>query len=218
MRSTVKVEMVGKKFGEILVLKENKDRNKHGHITYHCLCSCGNTKNILGASLRQGLTKSCGCAHISKITKHGMDGTPIYRAWTSMRDRCNNPNNYAYAQYGGRGIKVCERWEESFMNFYNDMGERPKGLSLDRIDVNGNYCKENCRWATAKEQQENRRISIFVLIDGDKLTPSQYANTVGLTLSGANKKIRREFKRVGNVFIKESNPAYKEALEKLGKV
>ena len=88
-----------------------------------------------------------------------MDGTSIYRAWTSMRDRCNNPNNYAYARYGGRGIKVCERWEESFMNFYNDIGERPEGTSLDRTDVNGNYCKENCRWADASVQGFNQRKS-----------------------------------------------------------
>lgn len=215
MKNTKKVSMIGLNFGKLKVLSELEERNKNGHILYLCECECGNKKIILGASLRQGLTKSCGCDHIKKIKKHGMDGTPVYRTWVSMRNRCNNPNNSAYPKYGGRGIKVCEKWNNSFDSFYRDMGNRPKGMSIDRIDVNGNYEPNNCRWATCKEQQDNRRNSVFVVIEGVKYTPSEYAELVKLTTSGANKKIRREFKRFGNLFIKESDPAYASVIKSI---
>ena len=210
---------IGDKINRLTVI--GKSFIKNGRAYTPCKCDCGTVKQVREDALKSEERVSCGCFRLERlretISTHGKMGTKSYGTWEGMLQRCNNPNSVGYPDYGGRGITVCKRWL-SFEEFFTDMGERPEGTSLDRIDVNGNYCKENCRWATAKEQQENRRISIFVLIDGDKLTPSQYANMVGLTLSGANKKIRREFKRVGNVFIKESNPAYKEALEKLGKV
>lgn len=215
MKNTKKVNIVGKKFGKLLIESEVELRNKNGHILYLCLCDCGNKKEILGASIRQGLTKSCGCEHISAIKKHGMDGTPIYKTWVGMRNRCNNPKNRAYPEYGGRGIKVCDRWNNSFTDFFLDMGNKPDGHSIDRINVNGNYEPENCRWATSKQQQDNRRNSVCVIVDGIRYAPSDYAKLIGLTVSGANKRMRREFLRIGNIFIKESDPAYSQVLSEI---
>ena len=200
--------MIGLKFGKLEVLSEVKERNKNGHILYLCKCKCGLEKQILGASLRQGLTTSCGCSHKAKVTKHGFEGTRTYKTWIAMKTRCLNENADCYAEYGGRGIAICDRWVNSFENFIEDMGERPINSSIERIDVNGNYEPSNCRWATVREQQENRRNSVFVVINGKKYTPREYSEMVGLTISGANKKMRREFNRIGNVFIKESDPAY----------
>ena len=207
--STKKVSMIGLRFGKLEVLSEVEERNKNGHIL------CGLEKEILGASLRQGLTTSCGCSHKEKITKHGFEGTRTYKTWISMKTRCLNKNADCYAEYGGRGIAICDRWVNSFENFIEDMGERPVNSSIERIDVNGNYEPSNCRWATVREQQENRRNSVFVVINGKKHTPREYSEMVGLTISGANKKMRREFARIGNVFIKESDPAYQDALDNI---
>lgn len=134
-------------------------------------CECGN----LLTGRTDTVPVSCGCVRKVRQSEaakrrppnrrtHGMFGTKVYKSWGSMIQRCGNPNNHAYADYGGRGISVCESWK-TFENFYADMGD-PNGLTIDRIDVNGNYCKENCRWATCNEQMRNTRRSRFLTIDG----------------------------------------------------
>lgn len=126
-----------------------------------CRCECGTEKLVKGQSLKNGDTTSCGCHGKDWCRKHGMEGTSIYNLWVAMRHRCQNPKFAGYSNYGGRGIKVCDRWQV-FAAFYADMGDKPAGKTLDRKDVNGNYEPTNCRWATATEQAHNKRNTIMV--------------------------------------------------------
>lgn len=122
-----------------------------------CRCDCGAEKTVAGNTLRLGDARSCGCLIVDTQTKHGMYGTPTYGSWSRMIARCTNPKSNRYKYYGGRDIKVCERWM-LFVNFYADMGMRPSTKhSIDRIDNDGDYEPRNCRWATAKEQSANKR-------------------------------------------------------------
>jgi hypothetical protein len=122
---------------------------------------------------------------------HGQCGNRTYVAWQSLICRCTNPRQKAWANYGGRGIKVCDRWRTSFLAFLEDMGERPEGMSIDRIDVNGDYTPENCRWATAKEQMRNMRRNNLVTHDGQTRTVAEWAEILGVDPVSLNKRLRR---------------------------
>lgn len=121
--------------------------------------------------------------------KHGMYGTRIHNSWLSMKERCDREKNIAYPRYGGRGIKICKEWYD-FMNFYRDMGERPENTSLDRIDNDGNYCKENCRWATRKEQNNNQRNNIIIEHKGKNITIGEYATLEGIKYGTAYQRVK----------------------------
>lgn len=177
-------DIIGKKFGRLTVIKfSHIDKNKK-HRYFICKCNCGNTKTICSYRLKYGYTKSCGCLRKelgkNMLTTHGMSKIKEYQTWVGIKARCINKKEPAYMNYGGRGIKICDRWKNSFENFYEDMGERPKRKSLDRIDNNGNYCKENCRWATRKEQQRNTRTNIMITYKGKTFCAKEWAEKLNI--------------------------------------
>lgn len=163
--------MIGLRFNRFVVIAELPTRQLRKRV-YQCRCDCGEERNVVGSNLRNGNSASCGCfksdqIHDAKFLHGRCQIDPTYLCWSSMRSRCNDANGHKFSRYGGRGIKVCERWG-SFNAFLADMGERPSRLhTLDRKDNNGNYELSNCRWATAKEQGRNRSTTRMVTAFGE---------------------------------------------------
>lgn len=154
------IDLTNQRFGRWIVLYRGTN-DRDGHIRWVCRCDCGVEKKVTRGSLRNG--RSTGCNKCSKTNfKHGYSRSPTYKVWDSMIQRCYNIENSHHGDYGGRGITVCEEWKVDFSNFIKDMGEKPKNLTLDRIDNNKGYFKENCRWVTMKVQNRNRRDSVKI--------------------------------------------------------
>lgn len=157
----------GERYNKLKIIEEVSGyKQPSGQVKrqFKCICDCGNKVIVRLSHLRSSITKSCGCWKLSvtsdrgkKNKTHGLSKSRTYKSWRMLKERCNNPKTKGYEYYGGRGIRVCDRWLNSFENFYNDMGIRPLGKTIDRINVNGNYEPSNCRWATPSEQTLNQR-------------------------------------------------------------
>jgi len=179
-------DLTGQKFSRLAVIRfAGQTHNKKS--LWYCKCDCGNVSIFSSSGLKSGKTTSCGCFKIDKAKKcnvthgHKSDGksSKTYKTWQSMSSRCQNPNDSNFENYGGRGITVCERWKK-FSNFLEDMGERPEGNTIDRIENNLGYYKDNCRWATDVEQANNRRNNIYLTYGGKTQTISQWERELGM--------------------------------------
>lgn len=178
------IDISGRKFGRLTVLERVAHERKPGLIEtkWRCLCECGAIKDLYSGHIRSGKTQACGCLRLERssiaakklMTTHGLSKTKEHDAWHAMRQRCNNPNNKSYHRYGGRGIKVCKRWEK-FENFFADMGKAPSGGTLGRIDNNGNYEKRNCRWETTMQQGRNKETCVYIEYNGRRQTQTEWA-------------------------------------------
>lgn len=188
-RDTSKKQMVGKKFGTLLVVKELEIRNKHGFIMYEVKCECGKIKKVLGSSLRNGSSRSCNKCY-TLTGSHGMWKSREFKIWTSMKSRCNNSNIPEFKNYGGRGIKVCDEWVNNFKNFYLDMGDS-NGLTLDRIDVNKGYSKDNCRWSNMKLQARNKRNNVVFNVNGNIKCASEICEELNMATSTFYNRLKR---------------------------
>lgn len=203
--------LIGQKFGWLTVI-EYIGNNHNRKAVWKCVCDCGSICNVISINLINSNTKSCGCYKLLRIkesvTKHGESKTRFYKVWLDMKARCFNPNKVRYSHYGGRGIKVCDSWLK-FENFYRDMYESyldhvkiygEKQTTIDRVNVNGNYCPENCKWATYKEQNSNtRKNKPFRAISpiGQEYTANnqaEFANIHNLMRQAINKCLNRRGK------------------------
>lgn len=186
-------DLTGMKFGRLTVISRAKDIiSESGYKTamWNCVCDCGNTKVVRGKCLTGGVTKSCGCyakeAVSARKTKHGDAGTRLYAIWDSMRQRCYNNNNHAYHNYGGRGISVCDEWDD-YQAFKDwalksgyDINACRGACTIDRVDVNRNYSPDNCRWVDMRAQSNNRRKTIFINCFGESHSLKDWASITGI--------------------------------------
>lgn len=178
------IDMTGQRFGRLVVVEMVPER-RGNKLLWRCRCDCGGEKVTAGILLRRGETTSCGCGSVEraramKLT-HGKCSTSAYKCWLSMIQRCENPNHPGFADYGGRGITVCERWRESFESFSADMGARPSAAhEIDRINNDGNYELGNCRWVTRDRQSRNKRNNRWITFNGETLCAKDWARKVGV--------------------------------------
>ena len=192
-------DLTGKKFNRLLVLKRAPNRispSGSHKIMWECQCDCGNITIVNGAKLKNNTTKSCGCKKADNLrkmsTKHGKYHTRLHDAWGNMKKRCYNTKYYEFDNYGGRGITVCDEWKNSFQAFYD--WAMAKGyqddLTIERINVNGNYEPNNCKWATPKEQSNNKRNNIKITYKGKTQNLKQWAEELGLNYKLTHKRIK----------------------------
>lgn len=174
----------GTRFGRLIIAREVDSKRKQRH--FLCRCTCGGEKVVALYQMRSGKTRSCGCLLVDtmrEMKEKRVDGVPsnqhpLYQTWKDMRKRCLNPKCKSFENYGGRGIKVCDRWS-SFAKFVQDMGAKAEGHSLDRIDNNGDYSPSNCKWSTRQDQMSNKRTNRWITYGGETLTSAQWSRRLG---------------------------------------
>lgn len=190
-------DITGRRFGKWIVLSRAGSAMGSGNALWECVCDCGTRRAVKGARLRSGNSSSCGCDVAlrarNQMTTHGQSRTRLYRTYRSMINRCENPKTFAYQDYGGRGIKVCHKWRESFAQFIADMGPRPLGATIERIDNDGGYSASNCKWSTPLEQGQNKRNSRKVSFGGQTLTLRDWAAKTGIPISCLRERHRHRW-------------------------
>lgn len=177
----IREDLIGQKFGRWVVLELSENTISY-HSKWLCKCECGTEKIVRAGSLKKGDSKSCGCLNKEIITKHGMFGTPIYRIWENIIGKCSNPNHRDYKDYGGRGIKICERWNssEGFINFSKDIGERPTDTHrLGRINTNRKFEPSNCKWISSGEHVNNRKNRRELIVDNEAHSLAEWSRISG---------------------------------------
>lgn len=175
------ISLVGNRYGMLTVVK--KAESIKGRTMWLCICDCGKESVVCGQSLKRGLTKSCGCNTYKNRAKTAKNLNPkLYRVWKAMRERCYREKAVSYPMYGGRGISVCEEWKHNYDSFYKWAMENgyKEGLSIDRINTNGNYEPSNCRWATPKEQARNTRKNVMIEINGTLKSLPEWCEDLGI--------------------------------------
>jgi hypothetical protein len=192
-----KIDLNGMTFDRLLVIGEAPSRRTpsgQSIAQWECLCTCGGSTIVSTQDLRSGNTRSCGCLRAEVgvvIQTHGKTRTPEYRAWQKMKGRCYDPNDISFPNYGGRGIRVCDRWKDDPIAFMDDMGPRPgKGWSLDRIDSSSDYSPENCRWATRTTQNRNSRRNRVLTLRGVTKTLAEWSALSGTSAILIHKRIQ----------------------------
>lgn len=197
--------MIGKKFGKLCVLSELDERAKGGGKQYRCKCECGNITIVRSDHLKNGHTTSCGCNKIM-ITSHRKSNTRMFKIWDKIKQRCYNHNDISYKNYGKRGIKMCDEWRNDFMKFYNWSITHcyNDNLSIDRIDVNGNYEPNNCRWVDNETQQNNKRNTVYITYNGKTQSVSQWCRELKLNLSTVYYRAKRGYTAEYSLFKKGS--------------
>jgi hypothetical protein len=190
------IDITSQKFGKLTVVSRAAN-TPTGQARWNCLCDCGNSHVVTSQVIRSKISQSCGCLNLEVLSKrkrtHGHTAgstSPTFHSWSGMIARCTNPTNTHYYLYGGRGITVCEKWK-TFSNFLQDMGVKPTGLSLDRIDNSLPYSPENCRWATVKEQARNKRNNKFITHMGMTKCVSEWAEYLNIKQSSLNWRLQQ---------------------------
>jgi hypothetical protein len=189
-----KRDLVGKRYERLTVIRESGRYRKQ--VLWECRCDCGAVIHTTSNHLNRGNTKSCGCLKRELLGNrrrtHGLCRSPEYVSWCAMKHRCNNPENQDWEHYGGRGIKVCKRWEKSFRSFLADMGPQPPGQNtIERVNSDKDYKPSNCRWASQKEQTRNKRTTKRIEHNGETLTVGEWAERLGLSYSVLQSRIVR---------------------------
>lgn len=176
-----KIDLTGQRFGRLVVLQRDEAPKRSHEIYWLCRCDCGKEKSVLGSALRAGYTQSCGCLKRELLQNKRHLNKHLYQVWQDMKQRCNNPRNKYYYRYGGRGIKVCQEWADydAFYEWAMAHGYAC-GLQIDRIDNDGDYTPDNCRWTTPKENTNNRTMCIRITYEGETHTATEWAHIMGI--------------------------------------